>query len=344
MLDSLQYLRAIASIMVVCFHVHVQLERMDYHGWWPASLASGVDLFFIISGFLMLVTTTNRTGYTLTFYQKRLVRIVPLYWIITSLFVFLMLFVPSAVQSGRPELWHIIASYLFLPAQHPVFPTIEPVVIPGWTLNYEMFFYLVWGLVLLLPDRMRVATIIALFAALVLLGAALPSRNVMLTFYTSTIIIEFIFGVMVGIWYLQGRALPVAAGWALIGVGFAVMLGINEVALQTRFLLWGIPAAMIVVGALALEKAGAVRKYPFFVMLGDASYSIYIVHGIALSAAGQIWRKVVPADLPGGIAVFTVGAIIAAVAAGVVVHFTIERPLLRLMSRRPPAQVAANLP
>ncbi|MEP9377261.1 acyltransferase [Aquabacter sp. CN5-332] len=343
MLDSLQYLRAIASIMVVCYHLNVQLERMGYNGWWPGSLASGVDLFFIISGFLMLVTTDQKAGYTLSFYRKRLVRIVPLYWIITSLFVFLMIFAPATVQSGRPETWHIIASYLFLPAQHPVFPTIEPVVIPGWTLNYEMFFYFVWGFILLLPNGLRASAISVLFAGLVLLGALFPPSNVMMTFYTSTIIIEFIFGVMVGVWYIKGRPVPTFAGWGLLIAGFAAMLSLNEVTSQSRFLLWGIPAALIVIGALILEKAGAVRKYPFFTLLGDASYSIYIVHGIALSAAGQIWRRLGLVDLPGGLLLFAVCATVASVAAGVVVHFTIERPLLRLMTRKTP-RVAASLP
>lgn len=342
MLDSLQYLRAIASIMVLCYHINVQMERMGYHGWSPSSLASGVDLFFIISGFLMLVTTNGKKNYTLSFYKKRMIRIVPLYWIVTSLLVFLMIFAPSTVQSGRPELWHIIASYLFLPAQHPVFPTIEPVLIPGWTLNYEMFFYFVWGLILLAPNGFRAPIAGFFLTGLVVFGTLFPPSNVMMIFYTSTIIMEFIFGVIIGVWYLRGGPLPTFAGWPLLIVGFLALLCFNETPPQARFLFWGIPAALIVTGALVLERADAVRKYPVFVLLGDASYSIYLVHGIALSAAGQIWRRLGLEGLPGHLVLFIVFAIIVAVAAGVMVHLIIERPLLRLMTRKPP-RVAESL-
>lgn len=335
MLDSLQYLRAIASIMVLCYHVNVQLERMDFHGWWPSSLAGGVDLFFIISGFLMLVTTDGKTQYTLSFYKKRLIRIVPLYWIVTSLLVALMILAPSTVQSGRPELWHIVASYLFLPALHPVFATIEPVLIPGWTLNYEMFFYLVWGVALVLPNGVRAPVAGAFLAGLVILGAVFPPSSVMMTFYTSTIIIEFIFGVVIGLWYLRGSPLPKSAGWPLLIVGFLALFVFDQTTPQTRFLFWGVPAAFIVMGALVLEQAHAVRKHPVFVLLGDASYSIYLVHGIALSAAGQVWRRLGLEALPGHLVLFILFAILAGIAAGVVVHLLIERPLLRLMTGKP---------
>src|SRR5262245_49156587 len=130
---GIQYLRGIAATMVVLYHLRVPLERLGYGGAWPEWLASGVDIFFVVSGFIMWVTTFRAAPSPGTFYYKRIVRIVPLYWLLTSVIVMALLIVPSSVSSGRFELDHVITSYLFVPAIHPVTGKYEPVLIAGWT-------------------------------------------------------------------------------------------------------------------------------------------------------------------------------------------------------------------
>ncbi|QRG07710.1 acyltransferase [Xanthobacter dioxanivorans] len=344
MLESLQVLRALASLMVVVFHLGAPLQRLGLIAPWPQSGAAGVDIFFVLSGFLMLVTTYGRTGYTASFYHKRLVRIAPLYWIVTTASLALLLLAPQLVKSGRAETWHIIASYLFLPARHPVLGTLEPLVVPGWTLNYEMFFYLLWGMALLLPQRQRLPAVSLAIAGLALLGIAAPGDNPFFAFYTSPIMLEFVFGLAIGLWYLKGPTIGRGWGWVLMGCGFVSLLSQGDVPPETRMLRWGIPAAMVVVGALVLERSRPVPRVGLLALLGDASYSLYLVHGMVLSAVGQVFVRLSPQLALQGPALYiacAVTAVGAAIVVSVVVHLLVERPLLRLMSEKRPARKAA---
>lgn len=341
MLESLQYLRATASLMVVVFHLGAPLERLGLQAPWPQSGASGVDIFFVLSGFLMLTTTYGRDGYTASFYYKRLVRIAPLYWIVTTASLALLLLAPQLVKSGRAETWHIIASYLFLPARHPVLGSVEPLVVPGWTLNYEMFFYLLWGIVLQLPQALRVPAICALLAALGLVGLILPHESAFVAFYTSTIMLEFCFGLLLGLWFLKGPAISRAWGYVFIVAGFVSLLTQGDVSPELRVIRWGIPAALVVGGALVLEKARPVRRIAPLALLGDASYSLYLVHGMVLSAVGQVFLRVPLAPPVSYLACGIVG-VGAAIVAGLLVHLWIEKPLFTLMSRKRPARQTAT--
>lgn len=342
MLESLQYLRATASMMVVIYHLGAPLQRLGLTAPWPQSGASGVDIFFVLSGFLMLVTTFGKTGYATTFLHKRVVRIAPLYWIVTTVSLALLLIAPQLVKSGRADAWHIIASYLFLPAQHPVLGTIEPLVVPGWTLNYEMFFYLLWGVALLLPQERRIAAISIVLAGLALLGNTVPGTDPFFVFYTSSIMLEFVFGLALGLWYLKGPPLPRGWGWLLLAGGFIGLLSQGDVGMDARALRWGVPAAAVVAGALVLERTRPVPRIGIFALLGDASYSLYLVHGMVLSAVGQIFLRVpLPTPALSFIACGTV-AVGAALVASILVHLWVERPLLKLMTSKRPARREAT--
>ena len=125
----------------------------------PNRLAARVDLFFVISGFLMWGTTWDSPTTPGRFMLQRIHRIVPLHWAIISFYVLLLLAAPHLMQSGAFEPAHGITSSLFLPWPHPAIDANQPRVTPGWTLNYGMFFYLVFALGLFLPERRtRLAT------------------------------------------------------------------------------------------------------------------------------------------------------------------------------------------
>lgn len=335
MLVSLQYLRALASLMVVVFHLGAPLQRLGLSAPWPQSGAAGVDIFFVLSGFLMLVTTRNPATRPGGFYLKRIVRIVPLYWIVTSATLLLLLAAPQLVKSGQADGWHILASYLFLPATHPVLGTLEPLVVPGWTLNYEMFFYLLWGAALLLPAGSRVGAVAMLIAAMAGLGLALPHQGTFLTFYTSPIMLEFVFGLGLGLWYLNGAAPARGWGYVLIAAGLLSLLAQGGVPGADRVIRWGIPAAVVVAGALVLERGRPVPACGPLVLLGDASYALYLVHGMILSAVGQVFARLAPAGSVTIYVAFGATAVVAALIGAVAVHLAVERPLLRLMSARP---------
>ena len=155
----------------------MQLARLGYQGHWPEVFNSRVDIFFVISGFIMWVTTVGRTLSPQEFLYRRLVRIVPLYWLVTAFTVLVMVVAPQAMQSSRFDLAHVVASFAFWPALHPVTGHYAPVLIPGWTLNYEMFFYVVFAACLLLRPAHRLPAIVLVLTGCIALPLIVPAAT-----------------------------------------------------------------------------------------------------------------------------------------------------------------------
>ena len=216
---SVQYLRGCAALMIVFVHLGLQLKRVSYEGQWPYFLSAGVDIFFVISGFIMWITTAKGMT-TLEFFRRRFVRIVPLYWLLTSVVLASMSAFPDAVQSGRIDGWHVLGSYLFVPVVHPSLGIMQPLLIPGWTLNYEMFFYVIFGFALIFPIASRlvaVSTILFVLALFPLLVEVPPLTAV--GFYTYSIILEFAFEMTLGWLYIRGARLSLATAWGHFTIG-----------------------------------------------------------------------------------------------------------------------------
>jgi len=328
---SIQYLRGCAALMVVLFHLALQLHRVGYQGYWPHFLDAGVDIFFVISGFIMWITTAKGMT-TLEFYRRRILRIVPLYWLLTSVVLATLIAYPSVVQSGRFDMLHVLGSYLFFPVVHPVDGGIAPLLIPGWTLNYEMFFYAIFGVSLILPTLPRlilVSTVLYGLAAIQILTGATGLTAIQ--FYTSDIIIEFAFGIALGWLYSTGAKFSGRFAWPcfLIGVVAVAIVGGR---MSYRGLSVGVPALLVVAGAVMIERLHGLPNIRGLHLLGNASYSLYLSHTIVLSAVGQLWRRF-PLDLiPGSLLVFVFGctAVASAIGVGVLIYVFIEVPMLRL--------------
>lgn len=342
---SIQYLRGLAALMVVILHLAPQWERMGYIGYWPGWLASGVDIFFVISGFIMWQTSIRRPSAPPAFYYHRIVRVLPLYWLLTSVVIGIMLVAPQLLQSTRFDLGHALASYAFLPAMNPASGRIEPVLLPGWTLNYEMFFYVLFGLALLLPVRLRLAGVAAVLVPLAAFGALYPQDNVALRFYSDSIMLEFLAGMAIGAWYCRGPMLAARpTAWLILLAGWAAIIVLPTLANDwPRVIVAGLPACAIVVGALALEQAGGIGKHRLWRALGDASYSLYLSHPLVLSAVSQAWRKLGLGGSPAGKIAFSVIAVGAAVLCGLAIFHWLEKPLLRWMKNKYPAAPQALL-
>jgi peptidoglycan/LPS O-acetylase OafA/YrhL len=333
---SVQYLRGVAALLVVFYHCFVQLGRFGYAGGMPGPFASGVDIFFVISGFIMWHTTCDGTVGTLEFWKRRVIRIVPLYWLVTTVYVAILLIAPGYMQSARFDLYHVAASYFFIPVIHPVATQfVWPLVVPGWTLNYEMFFYLLFGLTLPFRNEVRAIGTVTLLIAIVCLRAFDLQAKSIFDFYTSSIILEFAFGVALGYLYSTGASVPgfPAILMVLAGIAGLALSSIFDIRTPSRAVTFGIPALLIVAGAVFYERSHQVTEVGLAKLLGDASYSIYLLHGAVLSALGQFWREVGWAQIPGKVVLFSLNAVVAAGIAGIVVYLLVERPLLRMLSR-----------
>ena len=332
---SIQYLRGIAAMMVVGVHLYPQLERMGYDHYWPHWLASGVDIFFALSGFLMWITTRGKNVTVLEFYRRRVVRIVPLYWVLTSVAVAVMLIAPHLMQSTQFNLMHVIASYLFISTPNPA-GHMEPVLTVGWTLNYEMLYYVIFGLTLVLTTAWRFGATALVFVALIAAGWLFPSSNPMWVSYTSNITLEFLLGMGIGWWYARDpRSGSAALGWVLVLGGLAAIVVLSLVApTLTRPVQQGIPAAAIVIGAIMLERYESLPRLPLLHRLGDASYSIYLSHTIVLSALSQGWRKVGLDALPFGKTAFCVVGVVAVSVVGLAMFRWLEQPLIEVFKKK----------
>lgn len=331
---TVQALRAIAALMVVAYHAFdMWALRLAPGAFWTNG-AAGVDIFFVISGFVMVISSRRLTAEPrgwLTFMRHRIVRIVPLYWLLTTFKLILVIcFAGIALRSSLdPD--YVVRSYFFFPVVDTA-GHFRPLLPVGWTLTYEFLFYLLFALAL----AIRVDVLRVIGPAFVVIGVLALLRTASWPDWTilfSTIVFEFLFGVVLAKLTLRGWSMapPLAAGVAV--VGFGLLLLIPEGEESQRAVVWGLPALAIVAGAVSLEPRLKNLLPPWLLTSGDASYSIYLVHGFVLPVLGL---AVAALHLTGYVAqAGTVAAcLIAGVLAGWLSYMWLERPLLLRMKRR----------
>ncbi len=288
---SIQWLRGIAALLVV-FHHLSGIGRE--HGYaWPDFLIGGfgVDLFFVISGFLMVCVTQNQAQSwraSANFLARRGLRVVPVYWTVTLICVLNA----SLLISVPVNTWQIICSFLFLPT--PIKDDLLfPVVLQGWTLLYEMYFYLLFGLALRwLRPACAVAWLAGFFAISVAFGLLKTSTLPAVVFYSDPLILEFIAGGTIGVIYCQRERGCRTTALTLLGLGLTLLWPLTEFGFKAhphhlmRLAAWGIPAALIVGGCVFYEKylQNQNRRLPhvgWLMTLAAWSYPLYLSHIMA---------------------------------------------------------------
>ena len=274
-LDAIQILRAIAAISVVATHAIDRAVRTfpaqapysflaNFHSLRRLGEA-GVDIFFVISGFIMMYVHYEQfgdQGATRRFIARRVIRVVPLYWALTALAVVLLSIAPKLFffHKGIDAPW-VIGSFLFIMIAPSSGPT-SPVIGQGWTLNYEMFFYAIFAIALLMPRRRAIPFIFATLGVLIAVGCVFSVQPAWFAVWTGTLLTEFLAGVAIAIAYK--KALPIFSkrvGQLAILVGL-LLFAATIVWAQPgngwlRVLQWGVPAILIVCGALSLKFVAA---------------------------------------------------------------------------------------
>ena len=345
MLDSLQALRGIAAVMVVVDHAILAVIPYDHQFGPLVNFAGtlgkmGVNLFFVISGFIMMHTTdpikelppSQRIA---NFTWKRVTRLVPLYWLATIIMIAL-----ADIQGLRYTIEHILTSFAFLPNfQDTVDPRMTPIVGVGWTITYEVLFYTIFGACLLLPRKIGPVTCIAIIVAMVASGNFLL-RHVqddelrrILFFYSYKNMLFFSVGISIA---LGLRLLPQIGGQAALGGALTLMVtaltAYWEFRLKDGSLTWQtisfIACTCVVILAVSNRHGSDVPCRRTLLQLGDASFSTYlfhapIMHFLALLSApllthGHGWLFILTASL-------------ICLAAGSLIHSGIELPLTQMV-------------
>lgn len=345
---NIQILRGLAAFLVVVHHLLPAVSAV-YPGtphFRPG--AFGVDIFFVISGFVMYHSNRSMDRSARTFLLARFIRIVPLYWLATLVIVALYLGGLNPVGTHYLDTRIVAESLLFVQS---TFPDGRQALILsiGWTLIYELFFYAVFALTFRLRSPLRSAVAVAgAFVALIVIGRLVP-LHWQAAYFTAPILIEFLFGAALALvwphWPERRGAMPVAVGSAAILIGFALVIGqdVLDMAAATkdgwRFLAWGAPAFLIVAGALALERAGWRLERGFGPLLGAASYALYLFHPVLIQIAVKVTDKLVHLPRPAGPLLLALAAMALALAGSLAIHLWLERPLLAggkwLMKRLP---------
>ena len=356
LLHSVQALRGVAALLVVLFHISVfQVATPDgTRELLPAAPGLslgwvGVDVFFVISGFVMVYigwSLPSGARQSLKFLRRRALRIYPLWWAFAGL---------AAVEfllTGGRGLAYLVNSLLLVPQ------ATSPVLEVGWTLIHEMYFYALFALALLLPVRQRLAALLGWTA--LLLGANLVTpmpgaAEGWLSLALSPLGLEFGMGAAVGLLVLGGFHREARAATWLGALLFVGALLFPPAVMDTyptlgRILLFAAPTALLLYGVVGLERTGRLHTPGPLRALGDWSYSLYLCHLFVLSAGGRVvtlLAEQLPEPLaqhfrfgpePGALdTAFLISGTLASVIVAALAYRWLEQPLLALTRRRKPA-------
>ena len=290
---SIHYLRGIAALLVALYHLaeskETPLALVSVSKW----MASGVDVFFVISGFVIYLNYLNKNLSPLSFLIRRFIRVIPLYWI-------------------------------FL---------IWPILIPGWTLNYEIFFYLLFSFFLFKTKKHILISMAVIFSILLITGFLIKTNNAILLTYTNPLLLEFLSGMFLANLYFrskffESKSLLISISFILIGItGFMLFKD-----LTVRGISWGVPATLVVIGCLMIEKNNKFKYYKIPYLLGSSSYSIYLSHLFTLGLVKYIFIKLkLGYNTPLSFLFLTLFSLISIAFVGIIVHIIVEKPIIKLL-------------
>ena len=340
----IQFLRGLAALSVAFLHAQhdalslAQRTGQTFEAFTRLPFMAGVDMFFVISGFIMVYASRPLFGKPDSrgvFLARRIARVAPLYWTVTTFYLAVALAAPFVLNQPQPSGWMVIASYLFIPVMRAD-GLVQPVYSLGWTLNYEMFFYVLFAAVIVLPIRSAMVSLLVLLAALALLGTfRLPPT---LAFWTDPIILEFAFGAALG--WLQSRGVTLNRWWrwalVVLGLGLLAAVGSKPGAVPLlRPLLWGLPVAMLVAAAaLREDRTWAASLFTrFCAFLGDISYAIYLIHPFVIRGVEEVAVRSGLAAILGPVG-FIMVALAGTVAAAFLIHQAFEKPATAYLRQR----------
>jgi exopolysaccharide production protein ExoZ len=302
---SIEVLRAIAALSVAVGHTQrnaILVAAANHREFNPILLdltEAGVDLFFVISGFVMVYTSRDlfaAPGGGLLFLSRRIARIVPLYWSMTTIFLMAILVSPKLIPVGRPGPAEILSSYFFIPYYRPDEHWIHPIYSIGWTLNYELFFYAIFGCVITFPVKRALTVLTAVLCALAIAGVTFRPAPGVFFFWSRPVILEFLMGAWIGYLHMTkfrvtNRTAAVLASAGVAGFALQVISGVYAHGIW-RPLVWGMPAAAIIAAAtLSGWSINARGVWKPMVLLGGASYALYLVHPMGVHAMHLLWDK-----------------------------------------------------
>ncbi|KAA2239882.1 acyltransferase [Chitinophaga agrisoli] len=370
-LHSIQFLRSIAALLVVYVHaIDLQMQfsvsKQQNFFYLQNFGAIGVDIFFAISGFIITFVANKYTGTKsgFNFLVKRFIRINPIYYVGSALLALSMLTYAwiRGSQIFWPQLLSSLADTLLIVPVTGDTNQYNPILLIGWTLSFEWFFYLVFILLIIFRSTNKPLHLVLLITTLVILGKIAAPSDYRLIFITNPVQLEFLLGVITCWVYLNFHvnnriaALLVISG--IVGFIYSIFWGYGEISeaghtlsgqlSMQRFLLWGVPSGLLTAGCILLEKNGTLNwiwNNKLSRITGDASYSIYLVHLTVFYICSILYSKIGFPFNPDLSIFMHVGI---ATLIGIIFYKLVESPLLNYLQykhlqRSAPTYLSGNL-
>jgi exopolysaccharide production protein ExoZ len=327
-IESVQFLRFVAAAIVVMDHLSFGLEFYA-HGTLSHSFdyicrlgACGVHIFFVISGFVMVYSSFNGDPFSSRmFLLRRFVRIYPIYWIYATAYLVIHAVIGTPYDLSTMQ---IVKAFMLLPV------SAADIIGPGWTLSFEVYFYLCFALAMMAGVMRGTMILTAWFVASVAIGVIVhaPTATV-LHVLLNPLLLEFLAGVAIGLAVLTKKIVHPRVADGLIVAGILGFVG-GAIVGYTRLpavLMWGIPSILLVAGFVFKERTG---KTPSLVLkfswLGDSSYSLYLLHVLLIDL---VIGTLIASRMHLPIAALTVGVPLLCIVVAILAYGWIEKPLTR---------------
>lgn len=347
MIESLQILRAAAALLVVWYHLHgllvARAVELGLSGrFWSlphtpvASFGSiGVDIFFVLSGFIIFYTTWHRQVSWVGFIKRRFIRIYPLWWVAVLVAVALSFLPGVTLDFDRAEVFYSFLLVPFYSSEGAVVPIVEV----GWTLGYEIYFYLMFSFLIRLRPRIRLFCLTAVFVAAVMSSVVFEPLIALQEVATNVRVLEFIAGGWLAYLFMEGHvarkqwSVFAATLWGALAASYFFLY--DHEGLQPSDALYSFVFASLSLYCGLFIPSIARYKYPrLFVLMGDASYSIYLFHSFLIFFFSGMWKRgmlLPPGWLPAELLWLLL--LLLLLAFGVAVHLVLERAVLRMCKR-----------
>lgn len=331
MLYSVQFLRGIAALLVVIAHSSHKANQYQINIFQDFHIGgSGVDLFFIISGFIMCYTTYGKKVDFKSFIKNRIKRILPLYWLLTLIALILYLLYPHLINSSGGKTG-IIESFFLIPNGSKF------LINNGWTLSYEFYYYLIFSSLLFFSfnDKKRFSIIISYFVFATILGLAINFSNPYFLFLTSNLLLEFALGVICFLIFNKIKIKSIISILLLLsGIIILVYQNYHNLPkfIDIRGIKYGIPMFLIFLSMIYLEPFFIRSKstlLSFFNHIGNSSYSLYLIHPFALTPTAMI-LKLMNINNP---FIFIITLIFTSILAGSLTYILIEKRLNKIVKK-----------
>ncbi len=331
-IESLQALRGVAAVLVLLFHVTVNLKTnysVNFLNGFFEFGNSGVEIFFVLSGFIISYTSAHLigTGDPKKYVVKRLARVYPIYWVVTT--AFLIPAIVFGLHSGfQPTTSGLISTYLLLPF-HPMVNGVS------WSLSYEIYFYMLFALLIVSRKFYVLFTAVLVGVIAQIAGVYTFADPLFGEFFFSQYVLLFFMGMAVyWLWQRQTFELNARATWVVLMLCIAAYLGYAQYLHHYTYspIFYGFVSAVFIYFAIRIELSTGFRPSPVLVTLGDASYVLYLIHLPILNLSTKLAARA----MSDGRALIAFNCVSAAaiIVLSLIIHKKIERPLNRYIKAK----------